>query len=275
MGNGTLLKSEKAKAESDLLREIAKTAGIVAALSYAYRHLGYDFQFANRELKEKIDHEFGNLRLRIFGNIKSRGEKIAKISRDENLSLYGLDYQMSKAEIDEFLAGDIEGATTKERIAKHTGQIKGEMEAMMAAGLFLALSQDKLVNLFMSGLRAPYASKIISDAMMSGKFSAVRLNYGELKYGRGRYASGFSNLLRLDFDVSQRVFVKNTTLSFGADKRIVGVMPHRGSNFPCIPCDNVANRIFNIEDQALPVHARCVCFYTPVLADGREFSREI
>lgn len=268
------LVKEKAKADKEIKREIAKTAAIVAALSFPYKSMGYGFAFnANDDLRKSVNKEFGKLRENLFGLIQNRAIKVSEISTKENIALYGLDKQMSPEEIDDFLLSEIEGKTTKDRIALYSGQVKGELEAYIAAGLVYGLSSTKIGQSFIGELLSPYSSKMMVNVMMSGMFSAVRLRRGELNYGKGRYASGFKNLLRNDFDVTQRVFIKNTTTGFMANPLIMGIRPYRNSLIPCELCDSVAGRVFHVDSGILPQHPRCICGCTPILANGNEFSK--
>ena len=272
MANAALVK-EKAKADKEIRKEIAKTAAIVAALAYPYKSLGYGFSFdANGNLAKDVNNEFGKLRLNIFGLIRDRSIVASEISTKQNIELYGLDAQMSEEEIEDFLLSDIEGKTTKDRIGLYVGQVRGEMESYIAAALVLGLSSTKIWQSFIGELLSPYSSKMMMDAMVSGMFSAVRLRRGELKYGSGRYASGFKNLLRTDIDVTQRTYIQATIKAFMSNSKIAGIRPYRNSIISCELCDSVAGRVYAVDSGIVPVHSRCICGCTPVMADGTDFS---
>lgn len=268
------LVKEKVKADKEIKKEIAKIAAIVAALSFQYKSLGYGFAFnANDDLRQSVNKEFGELRENLFGLIQDRAAKVAEISTAENTKLYGLDKQMSPEEIEDFLLSEIEGKTTKDRIELYSGQVKGELEAYIATGLVYGLSYTKIGQSFVGELLSPYSSKMMMNAMNSGLFEAVRLRRGELNYGSGRYASGFKNLLRTDFDVTQRVFIKNTIFGFLGNSKIQGYVPRRNSIVSCEICDSLAGKVFPMDTIVIPAHPRCICSCEPVLADGSEFRK--
>ena len=266
---------EKQKAVSEIKREIAATMTAITLLSIRYRYLGYGFSFSSiPTLQEDVQQELAELRLRLKDLIRQRGDIMADISQAENLVKYGIDKRMTTSEIDEFLSGKIEGKTTEARISGYVGQLKGEMESFIAVGLVAGLSQTKIGQSFMAALTHPYGDASVVKAMVSGLFDAVRLRRGELKYGRGRYASAYSNLLRLDYSTAQEIYTRNTILGFMTQKKIAGIIPRRNSSIPCWACDSVAGRVYAVDSGILPVHPRCICFAEPCLADGSEFSKD-
>ena len=273
--NSNLIK-EKQKAVSEIKREIAATMALITMLSIRYRYLGYGFSFSSiPSLQEDVQQELADLRQRLMDLIHQRGEVMADISQAENLVKYGIDKRMTTDEIDTFLSGKIEGKTTESRVGLYVGQLRGEMEAFVAVGLVAGLSQTKIGQSFMSALTHPYGDAAVMKAMTSGLYDAVRLRRGELSYGRGRYASGFTNILRLNYDLAQRTYIQNTITAFMSNGKIAGVMPVRNSLIPCELCDSVANRIFPVDSGVIPQHPRCVCSLIPIMADNKEFSLAI
>lgn len=267
---------EKQKAVSEIKQEISATMSAITLLSIQCRYLGYGFTFSSTAaLSDRVKQELADLRTRLMDLIRQRGEAMADLSQAENLDKYGIDKRMTTEEIDAFLSEDIEGKTTKERIGGYVGQLSGEMEAFIAVGLVAGLSQTKIEQSFMQVLTHPYGDAAIMKAMMSGLYEAVRLRRGELSYGKGRYASAYSNLLRLDYATAQEVYTRNTILGFMSNKKIAGIIPRRNSSIPCSECDSVAGRIYAVDSGVLPVHPRCICFAQPCLADGSEFSLDV
>jgi len=267
---------EKQKAVSEIKREIATTMTAITLLSIHYRYLGYGFSFsAAQKLTDGVQQELSDLRLRLMDLIQQRGEVMADLSKAENLAKYGIDKRMTTDEIDAFLSGKIEGKTTDARIGGYVGQLKGEMEAFIAIGLVAGLSQTKIGQSFMAALTHPYGDAKVMAAMTSGLFDAVRLRRGELSYGKGTYASGFTNILRLNYDLAQRTYIQNTIAAFMSNGKIAGIRPYRNSNLSCELCDSVAGRVYAVDSQIVPVHPRCICGITPVMADGKEFSEAV
>ena len=260
----TELKREKAKADREIRYEISQFATKMIHYSLQYKYLGYKFRLnAGPFLKEKLKQEQGLLCERLFWRIRNRADKIVKLSAEDLMKQFNIDFDMPGDDIDNFLAADIEGDTTKNRIALYAGKLSGELEAFVSAGMFASLSSEKILDGFLGSLKAPFASALVVGAMKSGEFLAARLANGELQYGRGIYGSSLSNLTRLDYDVSQRVYVQNTVMGFAASGRYNAVIPRRSSIVPCSICDEVANRVFSLESGILPNHPRCICFYEP------------
>lgn len=48
----------------------------------------------------------------------------------------------------------------------------------------------------------------------------------------------------------------------------IGYRTHRGSTFDCAYCDELTKSIHLLTDIVLPAHPRCMCYSTPVNADG-------
>ena len=267
---------EKQKAVSEIKREISATMTAITLLSIRYRYLGYGFSFSSIPgLEEDVQQELADLRLRLMDLIRQRGEAMADLSAAENLVKYGIDKRMTTSEIDEFLSGKIEGKTTETRISGYVGQLRGEMEAFVAVGLVAGLSQTKIGQSFISAMTHPYGDASVMKAMTSGLYDAVRLRRGELAYGKGRYASAYSNLLRLDYSTAQEIYTRNTILGFTSNNKIAGIRPYRNSIISCELCDSVTGRIYAVDSQIVPVHPRCICGITPVMADGKEFSEAV
>lgn len=274
MANEPLIK-EKSKANSEIRKDITKFVFKISELAMAYKYLQYKFRFdANAVLYRKMNTELDLLASRIFNRIRSRGGKVAEISREDISKKYGIDYLMGFDEIDGFLDREIEGEKTEDRIVAYCSQIKDELEAHIATGLVASSSSYAISASFSATLDKPLSTPAILAAIGSGLFAASALKK-EAVYGKGTYASGFKNLVRMDYDVSQRIYIQNTVLGFGTNKLIAGVIPRRSSSIPCQLCDEVAGKIFSVSSLVLPRHPRCICYLEPVLVNGKEFSKFI
>lgn len=272
MANEPLIK-EKSKANSEIRKDISKFVFKVSEIAFSYKLLQYKFRFdTNAVLYKKMNAELDALVSRIFNRIRTRAGQVAEISSDDISKKYGINYLMGFDEIDDFLAAEIEGEKTEDRILAYCGQIKDELEAHIATGLIASSSAYSIAAGFAANMDRPLSTPAILAAIGSGLFAASALKKDAV-YGKGTYASGFKNLVRLDYDLSQRAYIQNTILGFGTNKLIAGVIPRRNSSIPCELCDSVAGKVFSVNSLVLPRHPRCICYLEPVLINGKEFQK--
>ena len=256
---------KKSKAEAEIRSKISKTVLILAALSKSYSYLGRSFSYnSDSELRRRVDKELALLKNRLLGLIALRSVELSKISAKNNQEKYGISREMSLDEAKALLLEEIDGDTADKRMDGYISQLKNESEKYMVAGIITGLSYQKIAEAFTANIRKPLASTLVT-----GIFGADKN-----EYGRGNYAGAFSNMLRLDYDMSQRAFMRNEWLTFMMSKKVEGYMVYRNSSVPCEICDQYAGRIFSMSAMVLPLHPRCICGATPVLADGKELEKE-
>ena len=256
---------KKSKAEAEIRSKISKTVLILAALSKSYSYLGRSFSYnSDSELRRRVDKELALLKNGLLGLIALRSVELSKISAKNNQEKYGISREMSLDEAKALLLEEIDGDTADKRMDGYISQLKNESEKYMVAGIITGLSYQKIAEAFTANIRKPLASTLVT-----GIFGADKN-----EYGRGNYAGAFSNMLRLDYDMSQRAFMRNEWLTFMMSKKVEGYMVYRNSSVPCEICDQYAGRIFSMSAMVLPLHPRCICGATPVLADGTELEKE-
>lgn len=256
---------KKSKAEAEIRSKISKTVLILAALSKSYSYLGRNFSYnSDPELRRRVDKELASLKSGLLGLIALRSVELSKISAKNNKEKYGISRETSLDEARSLLLEEIDGDTADGRMDKYISQLKDESEKYMVAGIIAGLSYQKIAEVFTANIRKPLAY-----ALITGIFGADKNDYG-----KGNYSSAFSNMLRMDYDMSQRAFMRNEWLTFMLSKKVAGYLVYRNSSIPCEICDQYAGRIFPMSAMILPLHPRCICGATPVMVNGKELEKE-
>ncbi|RHV92596.1 hypothetical protein DXA95_12385 [Odoribacter sp. OF09-27XD] len=165
-----------------------------------------------------------------------------------------------------FVFGKLGKYTFRERLNMYSNQIKMEIEAAIAGGLFKDMSGDQIVNQIMMYLNNPYLNPSIQEAIRKGSFAATRIKSQGITYGTGRYISGFADLKRMGImAISQGYNYANHRI-WGNNKNIIGYYVFRNSSYPCAICDDGIG-FHKITENVLPWHPNCVCGAFPVYKD--------
>lgn len=257
--------SVKRKADSEIRYQISKTLAVLAAVSMSYSYLGNRFSYnSDLGLRRRVDSELGSLKSALLSLIALRSIKLSQISAYNNQEKYGISREMSIDEARSLLLEEIDGDTADGRMDKYISQLKDESEKYMVAGIVAGLSYQKVANIFAANIRKPLIASLITSTLGADKS----------EYGKGNYASAFSNMLRLDYDMSQRAYMRNEWLTFMLSKKVAGYLVYRNSSIPCEICDQYAGKVYPMSAMILPIHPRCICGAIPVLVDGKELEKE-
>lgn len=219
---------------------------------------GRSFRFSDNEKLEKtIDSIMAEFKDSVYDITEKRVLRSKTLSENRNKS------NIDDAIILGFVFGRLGKYTFRERLNMYANQIKMEVEAAVAAGLFKGMSTDQILNYIMMYANTPYLNPDIQEAIRKGGFAATRIQSQGITYGTGRYTSGFANLKRMEImAISQGYNYANHRI-WGKDKNIIGYYAFRNSNYPCELCDDNVG-FHKITDLTLPVHSHCVCGAFPV-----------
>ena len=161
------------------------------------------------------------------------------------------DHKEDEDEILPLIFGVSYGATFNERLSDYANKYKHELELLIGAGLFLGVSQSKLLDSIVANLKHPFANEILADAIDA-----------PITYGKGHTNSMYtaiSNLTRFGIATAWMHHWYQKGKRDGA----VAWYVQRGSSYPCSLCDSKVGVTTN-ENDLPPFHNRCMCYATPL-----------
>ncbi len=202
------------------------------------------FRFSSNEsLKEEVDEIIRELKDNI-------------IYATEILSVY--DREEDKGAILTFLNAERYGKTFKQRVNEYANRYKFELEAAIAAGIFLGKTGEDTLSAILRSLSAPYNNPDIKDSFGKG-LSATRIETKGMSYGVGKSNSAYNlitTLSRNDIGLAWMWWYGDQALRNGA----MGFYSFRGSSYPCAICDDMVG-FHPIQDYKYQWHINCRCYF--------------
>ena len=197
----------------------------------------------------------GNLRREVDEVIRKLKENI--IYTTETLAVY--DRKEDKDSILAYLNGEKYGKTFKERLAEYANRYKFELEAAIAAGIFLDKSDKDILNAIRRSLSAPYNNPDIKASFGKG-LSATRIETKGISYGVGHSNAAYNmitTLSRNEIGQAWMWWYGEQAMKNGA----TGFYSYRGSSYPCAICNDNAGIFHPISEYYGHYHLNCRCFF--------------
>ena len=195
-----------------------------------------------------------NLRKEVDAVIRELKEQI--IYATETLAVY--DREEDKDDIIAFLNTERYGKTFKERVSEYANRYKFELEAAIAAGLFLNRCQKDIISMIRRCLSAPYNNSDIKASFGKG-LRATRIETKGISYGVGKSNSAYNlitSLSRNEIASAWMWWYGEQAAKGGA----TGFYSYRGSSYPCGFCDNMVG-YHPISEYHGHYHPRCCCYF--------------
>lgn len=216
----------------------------IIAVSQKYNISPRLFRFSSNEsLREEVDEIIRELKDNI-------------IYATEILSVY--DREEDKGAILAFLNDERHGKTLKQRVNEYANRYKFELEAAIAAGIFLGKTGEGILSTIRRSLSVPYNNPDIKDSFGKG-LSATRIETRGMSYGVGRSNSAYNlitTLSRNGIALAWMWWYGEQALRNGA----TGFYSFRGSSYPCALCDDMAG-FHPIQDYKYQWHIKCRCYF--------------
>lgn len=166
---------------------------------------------------------------------------------------------LAEAELDgyeeealEYAEGEIEGETTLFRLDRQADHLRDLLAGWLAAAAVSGLTSEKTVSRFWTFIANPSASKEWREAGLTNP-----------KWGRGFQINVLDGITVIGQDLVNKAFQSARILSF-RDGGAIGYRTIRQSNYDCPYCDEMCERVWPLDQIALPYHPRCVCKAVPV-----------
>lgn len=255
------LLEEEAHADEDIKSRVRSHIRQIIVASLGYKISGKSFRFSyNDELEKTVNRIMAEFKDSVYDITEKRVLRSKTLSEDRNKS------NIDDAIIFGFVFGKLGKYTFRERLNMYANQVKMEVEAAVAAGLFKDMTSDQILNQIMMYINSPYVNPAIQEAIRKGGFAASRIQSQGITYGTGRYISGFANLKRMEIMAMSQGYNYTNYRIWGKDKNIIGYYQFRNSSYPCEICDEAVG-FHKITELTLPVHPNCVCSAFPVYKD--------
>lgn len=255
------LLDEEAYADEDIKSRLRSHIRQIIVVSLGYKISGKSFRFSyNDELEKTVDRIMAEFKDSVYDITERRVLRLKTLSEERNKS------NIDDAIILGFVFGKLGKYTFRERLNMYANQVRMEVEAAVAAGLFKDMTSDQILNQIMMYINSPYVNPAIQEAIRKGGFAASRIQSQGITYGTGRYISGFANLKRIEIMAMSQGYNYANHRIWRKDKNIIGYYQFRNSSYPCELCDEAVG-FHKITELTLPVHPNCVCSAFPVYKD--------
>lgn len=255
------LLDEEAHADEDIKSRLRSYIRQIIVTSLSIGVPGNLFRFSsNSDLEKTVDNIIAEFKDSVYDVTERRVLRSKTLSENRNKS------NIDDAIILGFVFGKLGKYTFKERLNMYANQVKMEVEAAVAAGIFKGMNENQILNQIMMYINAPYLNPVIQEAIRKGGFAASRIQSGGITYGHDRYISGFANLKRIELAALTQSYNYANHRSWRKDKNIIGFYRFRNSKYPCAICDDLVGFHKITEAIYLP-HPNCVCGEFPVYRD--------
>lgn len=251
---------QMALASSDLKRIIKKNVDDIIENSIDYSYLGNVFQFsANKKLEEAVKKILNKLEKDLFNIIYTRCENAETIAYNKEQKEKSDDNVLAL-----FLASEIADKTLDQRINEYVLNMRGEIEAFVAAGIFKKMNRAEILETYIANLQKPFAAPLLFDIFKESGFSAERIASKGISFGTGKYISSFNNLKRLEQDTIFKAYSHINQTIWGFDSDYIGWYTIRGSTYQCGICDSEIGVFHSKTESFGGYHTRCCCLQIPV-----------
>lgn len=232
-------------AKSHIEEYMVDAARKIVKISNRYNISPRLFRFsANDKLRKEVDAVIRELKEQV-------------IYATETLSVY--DRKDDMDDILAFLNTERYGKTFRERTAEYANRYKFELEAAIAAGLFMNRSQSETLTMIRRSLTAPYNNSDIKASFGNGLL-ATRIETKGISYGVGKSNSAYTLITSLS-----RNEIASAWMWWYGEKAIkegaTGFYSYRGSSYPCAICNDNAGIYHPISEYHGHYHPRCCCYF--------------
>lgn len=251
---------QMALASSDLKRIIKRNVAEIIKYSVDYSNLGKSFQFsANKDLEKVVKGILDKLEEDLLNIIYTRCENAETIAYNKEQKEKPDDNVLAI-----FLASEIADKTLDQRINEYVLNLRDEIEAFVAAGIFKKMTRAEILETYIANLQKPFAAPLLFEIFKESGFSAERIASKGVSFGTGKYISSFNNLKRLEQDTIFKAYshINQTIWEFDSD--YLGWYTIRNSTYQCGICDSEVGVFHSKTESFGGYHGRCCCLQIPV-----------
>lgn len=235
-----------ASVKGDVKKRVDAAVAAILLMAWPYAREGFSFEDFP-ELDEKVNKVLQSLS---DGNLAD-AERMVKALLDE----LGLgDWE---DEAIGYAEREIDGQNAIWRLDMHASHLKDLLAGWLAvaAAQGLSMTQTRLLMNTYGG--NPWLSKKWRESGL-----------GKMGWGRGYQTDVAAAMTVIGQDLINRSY-QYARLEQFKRQGITHYRTVRGSTYHCPFCDEMAKRIWPVEEVVLPYHPRCVCFPVPVVEERR------
>lgn len=160
---------------------------------------------------------------------------------------------ISSGDTTSFLAGNIYGKTTAQRLSAYLDNFAEDIVRMVKAGTLMDYSDSQILSAVRTGYKNPYKSSVVTKAQRKD------INIATPSYGKGIFRNAYENVVRTATQVIS-ISWGRAEQQYGKDSGAIGFKVYRGSSYPCPICDDECSYTHKFGDPFPPFHINCVCF---------------
>lgn len=241
---------ERISAEVSMSRNLLKVmewaAKKIVAISFKYHVPPRLFRFSyNKKMKAEIDAVIAELRAAILDYTRTLA--VATHTEDEE-------------DILAYIGRENHGKTLEMRLDEYSQRYENELEATIAAGMFLGMDENRIFANIETYSDRPYYNPIFAEAVDEGSDFMSRLDV-KPNFGIGQERA-VGSLPALDLLCTFAIAEGWMRHWFNEGRRggAFGYRIYRGSGYPCVHCDEATKRVYSMEEMVLPLHPNCRCY---------------
>lgn len=211
-------------------------------------------------------------------SIKKNAEIIHKKYGEKNVSeaVNKVLYDPQEKALEVFRARKVNGFTLSDRVLKYTGQMRGQIEQNIFAGLSEGRSAAAMARDQVAYMENPEPLfRRVRDAKGNLKLSKAAEKYyeGLGKPGRGVYRSPFKNFMRITRDTINESYRQSDMIRYQAIPFVLGYVVTLSNNHPVRDiCDELAGK-YPKTFKWRKWHIQCLCSCAPELPSPEEYDK--
>lgn len=230
--------------KDNLEKAMTRAAEKIVDISCKYNIPPSQFRFsADTRLQKEVDE--------VIRWLKERVEDLAF-----TLAVSG--HTDEREEIIDYINRENHGKTFRQRNSIYTGRYKYELEAAVAAGIFLGKGAEEIIRNITASFSRPYSNPHIVEAMQQKGNVATRLRTGGISYGIGHSNSMYTSLKNISVFAVAEGWSRYSLID-ARRNGAKGFYTFRGSSYPCNTCNAYASHMHPLSAPLPPLHLNCVC----------------
>ena len=244
MANNEEVLREMASVKGDVRKRVEATITAILDLAWAYRSSGFAF-----DADDTLDEEVNRLLVLLSnGNLVDAEFRARRLLQRLQMEGYSDDSLV-------YAEGEIDGEDIIFRYDMHSSHLKELIALWIGIAAIYGYSAQEVKAQILTYGGMPFLSPLWKEGRRP-----------VFSWGRGYDRNIVNGITVIGQDFINRSFQYATIQRF-KDQGAIGYRTVRNSNYHCPYCDEMATKIWPLDEVRLPYHTRCVCYAVPVFAN--------